>query len=105
MNTFKVTDPGKKHILTILENYPYVQVVNYVKLLEKNELTEEESNSLLNYLGTLNFKMVADFFNKANTYFSQVENEVDSTDKNVYDEDETHEMKIAPEPQSESAPN
>ena len=92
MSKFKITDSGKKHILSILENYPYVQVINYVKVLEKDELTEEESNSLLNYLGTLNFKMVAEFFNKANTYFSQITNEDGEPDENV-----TSEIQMNPE--------
>lgn len=69
---FTITEEGKKHIGELLQTKPYVQVFTMVGLLNKEKITESDANTILNYLGNLQYKEVQTFFQKANEYFIQL---------------------------------
>ena len=62
-NSYSMTPKGKEAFMKIIENKPFNAVINIMPLVEKETLTEEEANILINFLGGYPFAEVHTFFN------------------------------------------
>jgi hypothetical protein len=77
---FVITEDGKKVIYTILENKPFKTVVNVITLLEKDVLSLEEGNAIINFIAEYSYKEVLPFFSNIKNYiknFNGVEEKID----------------------------
>lgn len=61
-NSYSMTPKGKEAFMKIIENKPFNAVINIMPLVEKETLTEEEANILINFLGGYPFAEVHTFF-------------------------------------------
>lgn len=62
-SSYSMTPKGKEAFMKIIENKPFNAVINIMPLVEKETLTEEEANILINFLGGYPFAEVHSFFN------------------------------------------
>jgi len=62
VKNYTVTPKGKEAFLVIVANKPFNSVVGILGLLEKETLTEEEANGLINFIGNYPYVEVVDFF-------------------------------------------
>jgi DNA-binding PadR family transcriptional regulator len=60
--TYTLTSKGKEAILAIIAKKPFNSVVSIIGLLEKDSLSEEEANLLINFIGNYPYVEVIDFF-------------------------------------------
>lgn len=61
-SSYSMTPKGKEAFMKIIENKPFNTVINIIPLVEKETLTEEEANMIINFLGGYPFAEVHSFF-------------------------------------------
>ena len=61
-DSYSMTPKGKEAFMKIIENKPFNTVINIIPLLEKETLTVEEANIIINFLGGYPFVEVHSFF-------------------------------------------
>lgn len=61
-NSYSMTPKGKEAFMKIIENKPFNAVISIMPLVEKETLTEEEANMIINFLGGYPFAEVHSFF-------------------------------------------
>ena len=69
--TFTINEETRNAILEICKDKPFNKVFNIMKLIEKDVLTEQEANVIINVLGNFPYSEVAEFFNNIQKYFKQ----------------------------------
>lgn len=78
--TFKINDATRSAIHGLIANKPFNAVFGITKVLEKDVLTEQEANAVINALGQFPYAEVAEFFSKVTEYFVQENKEEEKTE-------------------------
>lgn len=71
---YTITDAGKNHIDKIISKRPYAEVMLIPSLLNKDFISEEECNSIIQLFAGYAYENVKEFFAQTNVYFKIVEN-------------------------------
>jgi hypothetical protein len=66
---YTVSIEGKEAIMSIIASKPFTSVLGIVNLLEKPELTENEANDVINFIGAYPYGEVVGFFQQVKEYF------------------------------------
>jgi len=74
--SYAITNETRKAIHGLIANKPFNAVFGITQVLEKDELTTEEANAIINAIGQFPYAEVAEFFAKVGEYFVQKTNEV-----------------------------
>ena len=74
--TFRITDDTRKAILEICATKPFNSVFGITKMIDKDVLTDQEANAVINAIGQFPYAEVAGFFAKVPEYFVMISAEV-----------------------------
>lgn len=82
--SFRINDETRKAILEVCATKPFNAVFGITKVIEKDVLTEQEANAVINALGQFPYGEVAGFFTNVQKYFVQIQEE--EVEENVTEE-------------------
>jgi len=74
--SFRITDNTRNSVLAIIQTKPFNTVFGITKTLEKDVITEDEANAIINVLGQFPYAEVASFFSQVKDLFEMI-NETD----------------------------
>ena len=72
-STYAITDDTRTAIMQCIASKPFNTVFGITKAIEKDLLSEEEANAIINAMGQFPYAEVAEFFSKVQELFVPIE--------------------------------